>query len=176
MSMDGKEIDNILTGIHTDHKENHADKYIDHYLEQYRIYLHMFNTVSDRRLKTNEFFLGLNTAIMAIMGYIETKIVPHASIVFILVPFVGIAICYCWYEIIISLRQLCRAKFKVIHQVEQKLPVSLFKTEWILLGEGKNAKKYVPLSKIEKRIPIIFIVLYIIIFLFNSPIAGLFNF
>ncbi len=166
----------MLLAIHTEHRDQHADKYIDHYLEQYRIYLHMFNTVSDRRLKTNEFFLGLNTAIMAIMGYIETKEIPHASIVFTLVPFVGIAVCYCWYEIIISFRQLCRAKFKVIHEIEKKLPASLSRTEWSILGDGKDSKKYRPLSQIEKRIPITFILLYLVIFFVNSPLMEFFNF
>lgn len=176
MTIENEEIDNILSEVYTEHRENHADKYIDHYLEQYRIYLHIFNNLSDRRQKANEFFLGLNTAIMAIMGYIESKDMPHASAIFILVPFVGIAICYCWYQMIISFRQLNRAKFKVIHSMEKKLPAALFSTEWQLLGEGKNIRKYLPLSRIEKKIPIIFIILYLILFIVNSPIAIFFHF
>lgn len=175
MTIENEEIDNILTEVYTEHKENHADRYIDHYLEQYRIYLHIFNNTSDRRQKSNEFFLGLNTAIMAIMGYIETKDVPHAPIIFTLVPFVGIAICYSWYQIIMSYRQLNRAKFKVIHQMEKKLPASLFGTEWFLLGGGKDRSKYYPLSLIERRIPIIFVILYLIIFIVNSSLISLFN-
>jgi len=176
MTIENELIDNMLSEVYTEHREQHADKYIDHYLEQYRIYLHIFNNLSDRRQKANEFFLGLNTAIMAIMGYIESKEVVHISAIFILVPFVGIAICYCWYEMILSFRQLNRAKFQVIHTLEKKLPISLFGTEWELLGKGQDDKKYIPLSRIEKKIPIIFIILYLILFLINSPIATLFHF
>ncbi|MCX6757764.1 MAG: hypothetical protein NTZ44_02710 [Candidatus Nomurabacteria bacterium] len=176
MTIENEEIDNILSEVYTEHKEQHADRYIDHYLEQYRIYLHIFNGLSERRQKANEFFLGLNTAIMAIMGYIETKEVVHISAIFILVPFVGIAICYCWYQMILSFRQLNRAKFKVIHSMEKKLPASLFGAEWKLLGEGKDDTKYIPLSRLEKRIPIIFIILYLILFFINSPIASFFHF
>ena len=165
--MEKDEIDNLLYKRYTDHQENHADKYIDHYLEQYRIYLHVFNTTSDRRIRFNEFFLGINTAIMGILGYLEAKGTVEKPLIFIMAPFVGMAICYCRYKIIYSYRQLNRAKFNVIHSAEKKLPLSLFETEWEILGKGKDTKKYRPLSSIEKYIPIIFIVLYIIIFLSN---------
>ena len=169
-------IDDLLVATYTEHKEKYADRYIDHYLEQYRIYLHIFNSTCDRRQKSNECFLGLNTAIIGIMGYIEAKEIPHASIIFTLVPFVGVAICYCWYRLISSFSQLNRAKFKVIHMLERKLPANLFDSEWELLGRGKDPAKYFPLSHIEKYIPVIFIILYIIIFLVNSPILKMFNF
>ncbi len=152
-------------------KEEDADtKYIDHYLEQYRIYLHIFNSTHDRLGKSNDFFLGLNTAIIAALGYLESKGGAHNSTVFLFAPFVGIAICYCWYQIINQYRKLNRTKFKVIHEVEKKLPLSLFETEWELLGKGKDKKKYYPLSLIERKIPIIFIILYIVIFLTGIPL------
>ena len=86
-----------------------------------------------------------------------------------MVPFVGIAICYCWHQIIHSYRQINRAKFSVLHSVEKKLPLALFETEWELLGKGKDRKKYKPLSDVEMIIPIIFSILYILIFLSNFP-------
>ncbi len=162
--MEKEEIDNLLYKRYTDHQENHADRYIDHYLEQYRIYIHVMNAASERRLKSNEFFLAINTAIMGILGYFEIKGSVEKSILIFMVPFVGIAICYCWYKIINSYSQLNRAKFAVIHSIEKKLPLALFETEWELLGKGKDKKKYWPLSWTEKLIPIIFIILYVLIF------------
>ena len=166
--MEKDQIDNLLYSRNTCHKEDHADRYIDHYLEQYRIYLHIFNSTSERRNKSNEFFLGLNTAIIGVLGYLETKnVTGNESAIFLFAPFVGIAICYIWYKIINSYRQLHRAKFAVIHQVEKKLPISLFDTEWDLLGKGVDKSKYVKISSIERNIPIIFIILYIVIFIAN---------
>lgn len=176
MEIENGQIDNLLIATYTEHKDNYADRYMDHYLEQYRIYLHIFNNTSDRRQKTNEFFLGINTAIIGIMGYIEAKEILHAPIILILVPLVGIAICFCWYRLILSFSQLNRAKFKVIHALEKKLPANLFESEWQLLGKGKDKRKYYPISHIERFIPIIFIILYIIIFLVNSQVLKLFNF
>lgn len=174
--MEREEIDNLLYARNNYHKENFADRYIDHYLEQYRIYLHVFNTLSERRLRFNEFFLGINTAIMGILGYVETKGFSEKPI-FILVPFVGMFICICWFRIIKSYRQLNRAKFKVIHSVEEKLPLSLFQTECQLLGLGaiKDPKKYTPLSATEKFIPLIFIILYVFIFISNFQWSGILN-
>lgn len=167
-----KEIDNLLYSRTTIHKEGHEDKFVDHYLEQYRIYLHIFNCTNDRSNKSNDFFLGLNTAIIGVLGYLETKgNLNNDSAIFLFAPFVGIAICYCWYQIISSYRHINRAKFKVIHAVEKRLPIALFETEWEFLEKGKNyPKNYYPLSKIERKIPIIFIVLYIVIFITGIPL------
>ena len=173
--LERQDIDNLLYERYTDHKENHADRYIDHYLEQYRIYIHVANSGNERRAKSNEFFLAINTAIMGILGYFEIKGPIETPVIFMMVPFVGIAICYCWYKIINSYSQLNRTKFKVIHSVEKKLPLSLFETEWELNGRGKDKKKYLPLSSTEKLIPIIFSVLYVLIFVSNLPWEDILN-
>lgn len=170
-----KNIDNLLYS-RSPKSEDADSKFIDHYLEQYRIYLHIMNNTHDRNNKSNDFFLGLNTAIIGVLGYLETKgNANNESIIFIFAPFVGIAICYCWYQIIDSYRKLNRTKFKIIHEVESKLPISLFENEWELLGKGKDRSKYYPLSLIERKIPIIFIVLYIVIFFTGLPLSIISN-
>lgn len=167
--MEPDDIDNLLFTRNNDKIKESKDPYVDYCLEQYRIYLHVFNSTNERRQKSNEFFLGLNTAIIGILGYVETKSLPNSNIIFLLVPFVGISIGYCWYKIIKSYRQLNKAKFKVIHSVEQKLPITLFETEWHILGKGKDKKKYYPLSETEILIPITFILLYIVILAVSLP-------
>lgn len=162
-------IDNMLFTKKSEEAKSSEGSYLAQCLDQYRIYLHVFNSTSDRSQKSNEFFLGLNAAIIGILGYVETKSLPHGNMIFILIPFVGISISYSWYKIINSYSQLNRAKFKVIHTLEQKLPVALFETEWHLLGKGADAKKYMPFSRIEKRIPLSFIILYIVILLVTLP-------
>lgn len=169
MSLEREEIDNLLYSRYIEHKESHADRYIDHYLEQYRIYLHVLNTTSERRFKSNEFFLGINTAIMGILGYLEVKGPIDQPLIFTMVPFVGIAICFTWYKIIYSYRQLNRAKFKVIHSAEKKLPLGLFSTEWEILGKGKDKNKYRTLSGLEMGIPLIFMMLYMLILFSGLP-------
>ena len=136
--MDKDEIDKLLFTKKSEEIKESRDPYVDYCLEQYRIYLHIFNSTSDRSQKANEFFLGLNAAIIGILGYVETKVLPHGNLIFMLIPFVGISISYSWYKIINSYSQLNRAKFKVIHALEQKLPIALFVTEWNVLGKCKD--------------------------------------
>jgi hypothetical protein len=168
--MEKKEVDDMLYSKVNNYTDKHTgDNYENHYVEQYKLYLNILNAASDRRNRSNEFFLGLNTAIIGVLGYLKTKDLSDNVIIFIFVPFVGIAICYCWYQIIISYKQLHRAKFNIIHNIEEKLPLSLFKTEWELLGKGVDYLKYRKISSIEKNIPIIFIILYSIIFGIHIP-------
>lgn len=168
--MDKNKLDSLLYSRVSHYKDGEDTNYEDHYLEQYRMYLHILNTTSDRRTRANEFFLGLNTAIIGLLGYLETKNVStNDSVIFLFAPFIGVAICLCWFQIINSYKKLHRAKFKVIHAIEEKLPISLFKTEWELLGKGDDSKMYRKISTIEKNIPVIFIALYVIIFIASLP-------
>jgi len=169
--MEKNELDSLLYSRVNNYNDGKIENnYENHFLEQYRIYLHILNSTCDRRNKSNEFYLGLNTAIIGALGYLETKsVIGNSSAMFLFIPFVGIAICYCWYQMILSYKKLNRAKFRVIHGMEEKLPLSLFKTEWELLGKGKDIRKYKKLSSIEKNIPITFIVLYVALLLINLP-------
>ncbi|MES2930220.1 MAG: hypothetical protein V4665_00330 [Patescibacteria group bacterium] len=167
--MDKKDINNLLFTQTADHNQEHADCYVDHYLEQYKTYLHIFNHTSDRRQKANEFFLGINAAIIGILGYIEIRMTFQSPIFFIFIPIVGTGICYSWYKIISSYKQLNRAKFAIIHMLEKRLPIALFETEWELLGKGMDKRKYDPLSQIEKNIPLMFISIYVVIIFTKLP-------
>lgn len=176
--MDIKAEDNMLFKGENLAKLGYSEQQINHYLEQYKLYVTVFNSTSERRNKANEFFLGLNAAIIGILGYVETRALEHGSLISFLIPFAGIAICHCWYRIICAYRQLNRAKFKVIHTAEKNLPLALFETEWNVLGKGKDRSKYYPLSQIEKNIPLIFIFLYSTILLINinwKYVIDLFN-
>ena len=163
--MNGEEIDNLLFRKKPEEMDTVKEPYMHFCLEQYKSYLKIFDSTSNRSQKSNEFFLGLNAAIIGILGYVETKSLPHANVVFMLVPFVGVSICYSWYRIINSYSQLNRAKFKVIHRIEQRLPLALFETEWDALGRGRDPKKYLAFSKIERSIPLTFMALYTLILL-----------
>jgi hypothetical protein len=115
---------------------------------------------------------------MAVLGYLEVKhgvMLPddHIFLIFLCVPLMGILICRSWWQTIRSYRQLARAKFKVLHTLEHRLPARLFETEWELLGKGKDRRAYYPLSRIERSIPVTFMALYLVIICANIPVAEL---
>jgi len=143
---------------------NYGDKYIEHLLEQYKIYIASAEKISDRRQKTNEFFLGLNTALVTLLGFALTKNDDsEMSLILILSSVAGMGICYLWFRIIRSYDGLNGGKFKVIHMIEKRLPLALYDTEWELLGRGNNRKIYWPFTKIEKNVPKLFIAIYFIL-------------
>lgn len=163
--MDAKKLESKLFVSTSD---KYGDKYIEHLLEQYKIYINSSEKISDRRQKSNEFFLGLNSALVAALGFIATKTngLEIANLL-ILSSIAGITLCYLWYRTIYSYKCLNSGKFKVIHAIEKRLPLALYDTEWEALGRGKNKKIYWPFSHIELFVPWIFIMIYFIILFVN---------
>jgi hypothetical protein len=148
------------------------DDYLKLLFDQYKIYINSAEKISDRRQKTNEFFLGLNTAIIAAIGFILGRNGSDMPIFFyVLISAGGIIICYLWYRIINSFKGINGGKFELIHCIENKLPLSLYNAEWEILGRGNDKRKYWPFSHIELNVPWIFIIFYSFIILnFLMPI------
>ena len=149
------------------------DTYTEHLLEQYKLYINSHEKVSDRRQKTNEFFLGLNTALLAALGFIVGKFGDSSVVLVLFALIAGMIICYFWYRIIYSYKGLNTGKFTVIHAIESRFPLSLYDTEWDVLGRGEDKEKYWPFSHIEIKIPWVFIILYIVIFIALLPWANI---
>lgn len=53
-------------------------------------------------------------------------------------------------------------KFQVIHELEQQMPAALHDYEWHKAGEDRD-RAYHPLSHLERWVPIIFMVLYVLL-------------
>jgi hypothetical protein len=150
--------------------EQYGDKYIEHLLEQYKIYIIAAENISDRRQKANEFFLGLNTGLVALLGFVATKTtVTEVTLLVIAAAVAGITMCYCWYRIVLSYKGLNSGKYNVIHAIEQRLPLALYDTEWEAVGRGEDKKLYWPFTHIEWRIPWIFIAIYVLLLVFSIP-------
>ena len=146
--------------------DKYGDKYVEHLLEQYKIYINSAEKISDRRQKSNEFFLTLNSTLVALLGYIATKM-DNADMMYVLLSssIIGIAMCYLWYRTVRSYKGLNSGKFKVIHAIERRLPLALYDTEWEILDRGKDKKIYWPFSHIELLVPWIFIAIYSVLLL-----------
>lgn len=72
----------------------------------------------------------------------------------------GIVFSYSWYRIVKSFKQLSATKWKIVLELEKKLPVKLHETEWKML-EGKDGKKYRQLTGVEQGVPFVFIMIYV---------------
>jgi len=139
--------------------------YQNHILEQYKMYVEMADRISARRNLANVFFLSINSTILGSIAFLFDKIQlinPKWLIVFPIL--VTLILCFVWWWLLSSYRKLNSAKYKVVGQLETKLPSSPYwSAEWYELGEGKDPKKYLPLTVLEKWIPVTFGVTYIMI-------------
>ena len=142
------------------------DKWHAHLLDQYKLYVEMADRISSRRATANSFFLGLNSAAIAFVGYLDQK---EGSPYVWLLAIGGIALCVLWRGLIVSYRNLNTAKWLVVHQIEKRLPISPYDAEWEAMGRGKNAKLYKPISHIEMGVPVVFALLHFVVLVTAFP-------
>jgi hypothetical protein len=147
-------------------KAQYGEKYDEHLLQQYLLYVQMADKISERRSLANTFFLTANTAILSTLGVVAsifpTRLAGGGLLAFfaLLTP---IVLCYSWLRIIRSYQQLNSGKFKIIHEIETRLPLAVYKAEWNALGKGEDPQKYKPLTDVERWVPKAFILLYLIV-------------
>ncbi len=144
------------------------DKYREHLLEQYKVYLEGADRISARRQSANSFFVTINTALIALVSYVHLGSKSDNKLYW-LIALAGIAMSYMWYRLLRSYRDLNTAKFKVIHEIEKKLPLSPYDAEWEAVGRGENSRLYLPFTRIEVGVPWVFLVLHIVAFLRSFP-------
>jgi hypothetical protein len=133
-------------------------------LEQYKLYVEMADRVSARRSLTNTFFLTINAALLAATGAVSQSTLREAPAWGLaLVTMVALCQCAVWFLLIRSYKQLNGAKYKVIGELEKRLPALLYSdAEWAELGEGKSFRDYAPLTHVELWVPASFAALYLV--------------
>lgn len=139
--------------------KDYGPEYKAHLLEQYKLYVEMADRISSRRQSANSFFLSLNTALFPSMGYLILKSKEGCQLS-VFVSLVGLFICYVWYRLIRSYKDLNTAKFKVVHELEKELPASPYDTEWDKAGRGEDSNLYLPFTHVEVAVPRIFAGIY----------------
>lgn len=156
---------NLWTDAETNVYKDNESLFLSHLMEQYKIYVEMADRISSRRNLANGFFLTLHTFILTSLGLAGEKLsAPLPTIVLILAFSITFILCLGWWWLIRSYKNLNSAKYKVIGHLEEKLPASpYYRAEWIALGEGKDIKKYLPLTIIEQWVPIAFLLIYLTI-------------
>jgi len=154
--MENKDI--IING-----EEDYGPYYKEHLLKQYHTYINGIDKVSQQRQKTNDFFLTINTAALAFMGVMNKAIENDSPFLTFAVSLFGIVLCVIWYRLIRTYRDINRGKYQILHKLEEKLPAALYKAEWEVLGKGADHKRYLPISHVEIKIPLIFIAFYLLL-------------
>jgi len=120
----------------------------------YQILVEMADRTSSRRLIANTFFLTINAAIIttlvALLGHNYFKYLWILNILTIVIN-------WTWLNHIKSSKLLNGAKYKVIQEVEKRLYVNAYTSEWNLLTKNKT-NHYKRFSSIESRVPKTFLI------------------
>lgn len=128
----------------------------EHIFKQYEMFVSSADKVSSNRIDTNNFFMSINSGVLTIYSMFFEKMTSVAWIV----PILGIIISFAWIRMLKSYSMLNSAKFKVINQIENQLPLQPYNDEWRIL---ENNCEYKILSKIEKQIPYAFGIVYFVL-------------
>jgi len=152
-------------GLRSRTPEDYGDRYQDHLLEQYKLYVETSQQVSERRQNANNYLLALNSSLVTLfVGFLSTFGHHRWNV---LIAITGLLICFIWYSLVDSYKDLNAAKFAVIHELEEQLPAALFRHEWWVCGHSRKKTdkpiedRYVPLTHLERWIPWMFAVLYL---------------
>ena len=133
-------------------------------LDQYKMFQKSSEDLVSRRQSVNSFYISVNSALAALMGIVMGLVeMPGKTYVLLFMCITGIILDISWIHILDAYGTLNAAKMKVIKLMEEQLPVALYDVEWRIMSDRLNNKKYVSFTSSEKRIPILFSAVYILI-------------
>lgn len=133
------------------------------YFELYKLATEMADRISARRGIANSFFLAVNTGLVALIGSQTLRWYVAAA---------GIVFSITWWGLLKSYRDLNSAKYAVILEMENQLPVRVYGDEWdrlkkepIRLALRRETVKswlsqYRELGRIERIVPWVFASIY----------------
>lgn len=129
----------------------------------FELYLATAEKVSDRRAQANAWMLSVNSAVVALYGYLqagnEAVAAAEKAVWVWAIPAAGAIVCLAWAALLASYGRLNDAKFKVLHELEKELAYPLFSRERAFYkADGRT-----PLSRIESWIPWTFVLLYVVL-------------
>ena len=157
-------------------EDGYGDLYRQHLFDQYRLVVEMADRLSARRMQANTFFLAVNTGLLTVLANL-VKDGLISGIAGALPLIAVLVLCYGWWRIVGSYRQLSSGKHAVILELETLLPAAPYAAEWAVLGEGRDPRRYLPLTRVETWVPRLFALLYLLLLLAvllggQGPAAG----
>ena len=142
------------------HKEDsYGESLQAHLLEQYKLYVQSADNVSGRRVASSRYQLTVNAALITAYGLQSS--LTEQTVFAVPIAVAGIALSLLSYFIIRSFRDLNTVKFKIIHELEERLPAALYAYEWQLAEKGRG-KKYRPTTHIEQWMPLVFLGIHLL--------------
>jgi len=141
-------------------KQSYGESFKADLFEQYKLYVETAENSSERRVSANNYLLTVNAFLVTLYGLLAAS--PYKGSWSVLIPIAGVLVSLTWHRIITSYRDLNTVKFKVIHELEREMPAALYEYEWHK-AEGGRGKAYHPLTHLERWVPVVFMLLYVVL-------------
>ena len=93
-----------------------------HVLGIYKLELDLRERFVSQRQQANSFFLGINTAVAALLSYTGFGVQQPFAVALIPLAIAGGILCLSWAHILKSYRHVNAARFRVARAIEQRLP------------------------------------------------------
>lgn len=133
------------------------------FLTLYQLMVGTSESLVGRRQGVNSFFLTINGLLATVIGFFlrgERFLSRWDAVGIAVVAVIGIVGTYSWWSILKSYGQLNKGKFAIINRMERFLPAAPFEAEWLVLGQGRNLKRYKTFTSLEGMVPVAFAVIY----------------
>lgn len=143
----------------------------DQVLELYKQSVEMADRVSSRRGQANAFFISANTALVAAFGFATSMASGKSPVAIVAFCGVGVLLSIVWWLQLRSYRDLNKAKFKVILELEKQLVAQPFADEESYLPKDKVKAwrgRYAELGWSERIVPSLFVILYVVLALVST--------
>lgn len=127
-------------------------------IEQYKVMLSTSESLIERRQKLSTTHLSIFSVLLPVISTMLTFSYFYLYLGATLMSIICIILCISWRSTIISYGKSNRAKFAILEEIESKLPVAMFSSEWFALK--KITTKYKSFTNRETLIPILFVVVY----------------
>lgn len=149
--------------------KEYGDRFKDHLIEQYKIYVEMADRVSSRRTQIGQFYISLLSGLLILLSLVVGlgSFRNIMTMIFTAVSALGIALCIIWYVNIRSYKQLNEGKFRVIEDMEKQLPFPCYVREWEVLKKGNKDGGYLQLTHVEKYVPIVLSVPFVLLLVYS---------
>lgn len=147
-------------------EQSEQSKHAGELLAQYEMFQRSSEDLVARRQSVNSFYISANSAIVSLQGAVIGLVDDPAKFYVVLfMCLTGIILDISWISLLDAYGTLNGAKMKIISLIENELPVKLYDTEWMVMSDKLNNKKYRSFTDSEKRIPKIFILVFSIVIL-----------
>lgn len=152
------------------HREHHEKEYQEHLLEQYKILADSLNGLRAVKEQTNRSHTAtISIVVVAASLLTRDKMFTEVpAVILSLLPLLGLSLCVIWFFNIRSFGLTMASRYRVLHEMEERLPYPCFRKALEYMGEQEKVRR---LTKSEQFLPVVFAVVFFAILVYVVAMA-----